>query len=394
MAGPTPVSALIHAATMVTAGIYMIVRSNALFSLAPNVSLLIAVIGAATALFAATIALVQVDLKRILAYSTISQLGYMFMAAGVGAYTAAMFHLTTHAFFKALLFLGAGSVMHALHDVIDIRRMGGLWKKMKITYFTFVIGGLALAGFPLMSGFFSKDEILADAFENSSFLWIAGITTAALTAFYTFRAIFIAFHGKPRDQHLYDHAHESRWPMTFALVVLAGLALLGGLLGLPEFLGALNVMSGWLEPVYETAAHGAEAEHHLAFTVEVILLVTSSLVAIGGIIVAYLFYIWRPSIPQSLARSTRPVFALLANKYYIDEKVYDPLIVQPARKLADAMAKGIDKFLIDSILVDGSAKLIGWLGRQTSYLQSGYLRHYLLATFIGVLFVVSYFFLQ
>jgi NADH-quinone oxidoreductase subunit L len=394
MAGPTPVSALIHAATMVTAGIYMIVRSNVLYSLAPNVSLLVAIIGAATALFAATIALVQVDLKRILAYSTISQLGYMFMAAGVGAYTAAMFHLTTHAFFKALLFLGAGSVMHALHDVIDIRRMGGLKDKMKITSITFLFGGLALAGFPLMSGFFSKDEILADAFDQSTFLWVAGIVTAALTAFYTFRAIYLVFYGEPRDQHLYDHAHESRWPMTLPLVVLATLAVLGGLLGLPAFLGALNVLSSWLEPVYETAAHGAESEHHLAFYVEVTLLLTSSLVAIGGIVVAYIFYRRRPDIPQSLARSTRPVFALLANKYYVDEKVYGPSIVGPARKLAGAMAQGIDKFLIDSILVDGTAKLVGWLGRQTSYLQSGYLRHYLLATFIGVLFVVGYFFLQ
>jgi NADH-quinone oxidoreductase subunit L len=394
MAGPTPVSALIHAATMVTAGVYMIVRSNVLYSLSPNVSMLVAVIGAATALFAATIALVQVDLKRILAYSTISQLGYMFMAAGIGAYTAAMFHLTTHAFFKALLFLGAGSVMHALHDVIDIRRMGGLWGKMKVTYVTFVFGGLALAGFPLMSGFFSKDEILADTFAVSKLLWIAGITTAALTAFYTFRAIFIVFHGEPRDQHLYDHAHESGWPMTLPLVVLAILAVLGGLLGLPGFWGALRVMSGWLEPVYETAGPGVEAEHHLTLVVEVILLLTSSLVAIGGIVVAYIFYRRRPDIPQSLARNTRPVFALLANKYYVDEKIYDPFIVQPARKLAEAMAKGIDKFLIDSILVDGSAKLIGWLGRRISYLQSGYLRHYLLATFIGVLFVVGYFFLQ
>lgn len=394
MAGPTPVSALIHAATMVTAGVYMIVRSNVLYSLSPNVSLVVAIIGAATALFAATIALVQVDLKRILAYSTVSQLGYMFMAVGVGAYTAGMFHLTTHAFFKALLFLGAGSVMHAMHDVIDIRRMGGLRHKMKITYITFLIGGLALAGFPLMSGFFSKDEILADAFERSPFLWTAGIVTAALTAFYTFRAIFITFHGEPRDRRLYDHAHESRWPITFALVVLAILALLGGLLGLPNFIGAVHYLDGWLEVVYTAAEHGAEAEHHLPLPTEITLLLTSSLVAIGGIFVAYIFYILRPAIPQALTRRTRPLFTLLANKYYIDEKVYGPLIVEPTRKLAKAMAQGVDKLLIDSILVDGLARLIGWIGRQTSRLQTGYLRHYALATFIGVLVVVGYFFLQ
>ncbi len=217
-----------------------------------SVSLFVAIIGAVTALFAATIALVQVDLKRVLAYSTVSQLGYMFLAVGVGAYTAGMFHLTTHAFFKALLFLGAGSVMHALHEVIDIRRMGGLKAKMPVTYWTFVIGGLALAGFPLMSGFFSKDEILAKAFEASPILWVIGIVTAGLTAFYTFRAIFIAFHGQPRDQHLYDHAHESRAPITFALVVLAVLSLFGASKACRPF-GPASRAEGWLEPVCAAA---------------------------------------------------------------------------------------------------------------------------------------------
>jgi NADH-quinone oxidoreductase subunit L len=402
MAGPTPVSALIHAATMVTAGVYMIVRSNVLYTLSPEVSMLVATIGAVTALFAATIALVQVDLKRILAYSTISQLGYMFMAAGVGAYTAAMFHLTTHAFFKALLFLGAGSVMHALNDVIDIRQMGGLRHKMKITYVTFVIGGLALAGFPLFSGFFSKDVILAEAFQDSAILWVIGIFTAGLTAFYTFRAIFIAFHGQPRDRHLYEHAHESRWPITSALIVLAILSLLGGILGLPTLLlhglfgvDIPNASEEWLEPVYLTAEQAAaEIEHHLSLMAELNLFLISALVAITGIFVAYVFYVVRPSIPRTLARSMRPVFVLLANKYYVDEKIYDPLFVKTGHKLAEAMAKGVDDVLIDNILVDGTAKVIGWLGGLLSYLQSGYLRHYVLATFIGVLVVVSYFFLS
>lgn len=398
MAGPTPVSALIHAATMVTAGVYMIVRSNVLYTLAPNVSMTIAFIGALTALFAATIALVQVDLKRILAYSTISQLGYMFLAVGVGAYTSAMFHLTTHAFFKALLFLGAGSVMHAMNDVIDIRRMGGLRKKMKITWITFWIGGLALAGFPFMSGFFSKDEVLLEAFIDLPLLWGVGIVAAALTAFYTFRAIFVTFHGRPRDQHLYDHAHESRAPITIVLIILAILAVFGGVLNLPAVLlheMGIDVpysMKTWLQSLYEAAQHG-EGEVHLALATELILFAISSVVAIGGIVVAYIFYMVKPSIPQNLARSTRPLFALLVNKYKIDE-LYDAVFVRPALKLAGSMSNDIDKTLIDRTLVDGSARVIGWLGGLTGKLQSGYVGHYALATFIGVLVIISYFFLR
>lgn len=399
MSGPTPVSALIHAATMVTAGVYMVVRSNALYALSPGVSIFVAGIGAATAFFAATIALVQVDLKRILAYSTISQLGYMFLAAGVGAYTAAMFHLTTQAFFKALLFLGAGSVMHTLHDVIDIRRMGGLRNKMKLTWLTFWAGGLAMAGFPLTSGFFSKDEILARAFVASPVLWLAGIVTAGLTAFYTFRAIFIAFHGRPRDPHLYDQAHESRAPITFALVVLAILALFGGLLGLPSALLqelGLNVphaLENWLEPIYTAAESvvAAGGELHLSLGTELGLLSTSAVVAISGLALAYFFYIARPSWPQNLARQTRPLFNLLANKYYVDE-LYHLLFVKPGLNLARATSSGIDTLLIDALLVDGLARLIGRLGQQLSRLQSGYLGHYALATFIGVLIMVIYFF--
>jgi NADH-quinone oxidoreductase subunit L len=395
MAGPTPVSALIHAATMVTAGVYMVARSNVLYSLSPGVSMFVAGIGAATALFAATIALVQVDLKRILAYSTIRQLGYMFVAVGVGAYTAGMFHLTTHAFFKALLFLAAGSVMHALHDVIDIRRMGGLKDKMKITWLTFWVGGLALAGFPLTSGFFSKDEILAKAFEASPILWAVGLVTAGLTAFYTFRAIFIAFHGQPRTPYLYAGAHESRAPITFVLIVLALLALFGGVLGLPTFLGLPHALEGWLAPAYVSVEHAVEgAEHHLSFGMEIALLFTSAVVAIAGIVLAYLFYVVHPSIPQTLARAFRPIFVLLANKYYVDEKIYDPLFVKTGLNLAESMAKDIDDFVVDGLLVDGTARVVGWWGRLLSYLQSGYLRHYVLATFIGVLVMISYFFLR
>lgn len=393
MAGPTPVSALIHAATMVTAGVYMVVRSNVIYSEATGVATFIAIIGALTAVFAATIALVQVDLKRILAYSTVSQLGYMFMAVGVGAYTAGMFHLTTHAFFKALLFLAAGSVMHAMHDVIDIRAMGGLKNKMRTTWLTFLIGGLALAGFPLLSGFFSKDEILAKVFEVSPVLWLVGIFTAGLTAFYTFRAIFLVFYGQPRDLHLHEHAHESPAPITFALVVLAVLAVLGGLLGLPKFWGLAHLLAGWLEPVYLAAGHGAELEHHLSVAAEWALMLTSAVVAIGGIAVAYYFYMVRPAVPQNLARRFRSVFSLLAHKYYVDE-IYNILFVQTGLNLARAMARGVDKLLIDGVLVDGSARVVGWLGRLLSRMQTGYVRHYALATFIGVLVMISYFFLR
>jgi NADH-quinone oxidoreductase subunit L len=265
---------------------------------------------------------------------------------------------------------------------------------MKITWLTFWIGGLALAGFPLTSGFFSKDEILAKTFEASPALWLVGIITAGLTAFYTFRAIFIAFHGQPRDPHLYEQAHESHTPITFALVVLAILTLLGGLLGLPTFLGLPHALDSWLEPIYAVAAHSAEgAEPHLSFGAELGLLLTSAVVAIAGIALAYFFYLLRPSIPQNLARSFRPIYNLLANKYYIDE-IYNTVFVKPALLLAEGFAVGCDKLLIDGIFVDGLARAVGWVGQHLSYLQSGYLRHYALATFIGVLVMISYFFLR
>lgn len=397
MAGPTPVSALIHAATMVTAGVYMIVRSNFLYSLeaAASVSLLIAIIGAATAFFAGTIALTQVDLKRVLAYSTVSQLGYMFLAVGVGAYTAAVFHLMTHAFFKALLFLGAGSVMHALGDVIDIRRMGGLRKKMPVTFITFIIGGAALAGFPLTAGFFSKDEILAKAFEYHPALWVVGIITAGMTAFYTFRAIFIAFFGQPRDQHLYDHAHESRLPITIPLGILAFLSIFGGLLGLPYLIfegfgmHVPHLLKEWLYPIYVKIGHHGEA-HHMSLTLELVLFATSALVGLASIYLAYYLYVLNPTIPQNLANQYRNLFAMLVNKYQIDE-LYDTIFVKPLTGLSDSFARGVDVVIIDKGLVDGLANLVGFVGKQASRLQTGYISQYALATFVGVLFITAYF---
>jgi NADH-quinone oxidoreductase subunit L len=392
MAGPSPVSALIHAATMVTAGVYMIARSHVLYALAPTSSLVVAVIGVATALYAATIALVQTDLKRILAYSTISQLGYMFLAVGVGAYASGMFHLTTHAFFKALLFLAAGSVMHALGDVIDIRRMGGLRQKMPRTYWTFVVGALALAGFPLTSGFFSKDEILAQAFEFSPVLWAAGLLTALLTAFYTFRALFVAFWGRPRDQELFDHAHEAREVMTWPLILLAFLALFGGLLGLPPILGIDHALDGWLKPVFVALGGEGEAAHGLSVGLEWGLLGVSSAIALLGIGLAYWFYIVSPEIPAGLALRFKSVFKLLVNKYYVDE-LYDAVFVEPGKALARFLAQGIDKTVIDGI-IDGGARLIAQGGALLGRLQSGYIRNYALAMFLGVIVLVSYFFLR
>jgi NADH-quinone oxidoreductase subunit L len=394
MAGPTPVSALIHAATMVTAGVYMIARSHALYALAPTSSLVVAIVGAVTALYAATIALVQIDLKRILAYSTISQLGYMFLAVGVGAYASGMFHLMTHAFFKALLFLAAGSVMHALGGVIDIRRMGGLSQKMRRTYWAFIVGGLALAGFPLTSGFFSKDEVLAKAFEFSPVLWVVGLLTALLTAFYTFRVLFVAFWGQPRDQELFDHAHEARGVMTWPLIMLAVLALFGGLLGLPSILGVDHVFEEWLQPAFaDLKVGGAEAIHHgLSVGLEWGLLGASSAIALLGIGLAYWFYVANPEVPASLAVRFKPVFKVLANKYYVDD-LYDALFVEPGKALARFFAQEVDKAAIDGV-IDGGARLIAqggvWLGR----LQSGYIRHYALAMFLGVIVVVAYFFLR
>jgi NADH-quinone oxidoreductase subunit L len=385
MAGPSPVSALIHAATMVTAGIYMIARSHVLYSLAPTTSLIVAVLGTATALYAATIALVQTDLKRVLAYSTISQLGYMFTAVGIGAYTAGMFHLITHAFFKALLFLAAGSIMHGLHQVIDIRRMGGLRQKMPRTYWTFVVGALALAGFPLTAGFFSKDEVLVRAFEFSPLLWGVGLLTALLTALYIFRALFIAFWGRPRDWELHQRAHESPGVMTWPLILLAALAVVGGLLGLPSVLGIGQALDGWLHPVF---ADGPSP----SLRVEWVLLGISGVVALLGIGIAYWFYVARPDIPGRLAVTFKPVFKLLVNKYYVDD-AYDFLFVKPGKRLAHFLEEGIDKTVIDGA-VDGGARLVGQSGGWLVRLQTGYVRHYTLAMFVGAIIVVAYFLMR
>jgi NADH-quinone oxidoreductase subunit L len=382
MEGPTPVSALIHAATMVTAGVYMVARTHALFELAPVSMTVVAVIGAVTAFYAATIALVQNDIKRVLAYSTISQLGYMFLAVGVGAYTAGMFHLTTHAFFKALLFLSAGSVMHGLAGELDMRKMGGLKDKMKTTYRTFLAGAAALAGFPLLSGFFSKDEILWYAFNKSAILWLIGIVTAFLTAFYAFRAVFLTFWGPSRvDKRV--HIHESPRIMTTPLTILAALALIGGLIGIPHLSG----IEGFLEPVF--AHHEAT---HASGIMEWVLMALSAAVAILAIILAQYMYLVNPGVPGRLSQRYASLYKLLSNKYYVDE-IYMAGIVNPLRNLAGFLSQVMDAGIIDGA-VNGLAAFFGRTGEETRKLQTGYVRNYSLAIVLGAVIVIGYIILK
>ena len=382
MEGPTPVSALIHAATMVTAGVYMVARTHVLFELAPLSMTVVAVIGALTAFFAATIALVQNDIKRVLAYSTISQLGYMFLAVGVGAYASGIFHLTTHAFFKALLFLCAGSVMHGLAGELDMRKMGGLKDKMRTTYRTFLAGAAALAGFPLLSGFFSKDEILWRAFNSSIILWLIGIVTAFLTAFYAFRAVFLTFWGQSRvDKGV--HIHESPRIMTTPLTILAVLAIIGGLIGIPH----LSAIEGFLEPVF---AHHETA--HASGILEWVLMAVSAVVAIVAIILAQYMYLVNPSVPGRLSKRYASLYRLLSNKYYVDE-IYMAGIVNPLRNLAGFLSQTFDAGIIDGA-VNGLAAFFGRTGEETRKLQTGYVRNYGLAMLVGVVVVLGYLILR
>ncbi len=398
MEGPTPVSALIHAATMVTAGVYMVARSHVLFSLAPFSSEVVAVIGAVTALFAATIALVQMDLKRVLAYSTISQLGYMFLGVGVAAYGAGVFHLMTHAFFKALLFLAAGSVMHAMGGVIDMRQLGGLRSKMRWTFITFFAAALAISGFPLFSGFFSKDEILASAYESGHvILWGIGLLTAGLTAFYIFRAFFLTFFGEPRwntaaseNSHGAHggHAagpHESPSSMTVPLAILAILSVFAGFVGLPKVLGT-NMLEGYFAPVF------GELTANIPASTEWSLIGASVAVGLLGIAVAYWFYVLQPSIPVALAARFSGVYRLLWNKYYVDE-VYSALFVEPGRQLAMFLWQRIDVGIIDGI-ANGLGRAFARLSQELRTVQTGYARAYALAMFIGTALIIGWLILK
>ena len=404
MEGPTPVSALIHAATMVTAGVYMIGRNAVLFSHAPGTLMIVAVIGALTALMAATIGLVQNDMKRVLAYSTVSQLGLMFLAMGVGAFGAGIFHLYTHAFFKALLFLGSGAVIHALHGEQDIRNMGGLKRDLPVTYWTFLIGALAIAGVPLLSGFFSKDEILYEAFrEGHTVLWLIGAVASLMTAAYMFRLVFLAFHGErrhdapshtaPSDAPSHLAPSDAPPAMAFALIVLALGSVLAGYVGVPHALGGQNQIAEWLAPsfaasgaVVEGLPVGGEQEAALEFT----LMGVSIAIALAGIAIAVFIWLRRPEVAASIARRYPGLHRLLLNKYYVDE-AYDAAVVQPIRVGSqEGLWRGFDVRVIDGA-VDGTGAIVAGSAGVLRLLQTGSVRTYAGSMLIGVVVVLGYY---
>jgi len=390
MEGPTPVSALIHAATMVTAGVYMVARCHVLFQLAPFTMGLVAIIGAVTALYTASIGMVQNDIKRVLAYSTISQLGYMFLGCGIGAFASGIFHLMTHAFFKALLFLSAGSVMHALSGELNMQKMGELKNKLPVTFWTMFAAVLAISGIPLFSGFFSKDEILWKAFSQGNLiLWIIGLVTAGMTAFYMFRLFFLTFFGKSRvEESIKSHIHESPKIMTVPLAVLAVLSVIGGYIGVPKSLGGGNNFESFLSPVFgekgETILHPVSTEY--------LLMALSVVVALLGIFFAYRFYVKSPDLPKSLAQRFSFPYKLLLNKYYVDE-LYFKVVINPLLKFATFLWQFFDVKVIDGF-ANGLANTVNWFAGIGRKVQTGYVRNYALAMVFGVILILAYFILR
>ncbi len=389
MAGPTPVSALIHAATMVTAGIYMVIRSNVLYVLAPTSMEVVAVIGAATALLGASIGLLQNDIKKVLAYSTVSQLGYMFIALGVAAFSASMFHVITHAFFKALLFLGAGSVIHAMSDEQDIRKMGGLRQKLPITFITFFIATWAISGLPPFAGFFSKDEILAHAFEHNKLLWVLGVIGSIMTAYYMFRLLFLTFFGSFRgtseQQH---HLHESPASMTIPLVILAVLSVAGGLIGVPEALHGSHQLAAFMSPLFDGARQlnpELLAPTTLSHATEYALMGVSVAAAAIAAIAAYVVYVKRGAVPAPETETRTGLQKLVYNKYYVDE-LYDTVFVKPMRALSDILWS-FGEFVID-LVVDGTGALIGFLSRQARKFQTGFVGYYVFVMVLGMVLLL------
>jgi NADH-quinone oxidoreductase subunit L len=416
MEGPTPVSALIHAATMVTAGVYMVCRCNPLFSRSPETMAIVAFVGTATAIFAATIGIAQTDIKRVLAYSTVSQLGYMFAALGVGAFVGGIFHLMTHAFFKALLFLGSGSVIMAMHHEQDMMKMGGLKKYLPWTYYTMLIGTLAISGVPFLSGFFSKDEILWKAWGNGHpVVWLMLWIGAGMTAFYMFRLVFLTFWGEERmDEHARRHLHEPPKNVIYPLAALAVLSVVGGYVGLPGWTGVANKFEHFLEPVLRVpAAHAAVAGHSAG--TEMLFTALSVLIAGLGIFLAYRFYVARPGTADRMAERFQGLYTLVYRKYRIDE-LYDALFVNRTKDLGRACFYIDSKFvdgavngagattrgtatlsrLFDQYVVDGLVNLIGWinmqLNRMATSLQTGLVQQYALGAIVGIIvFILIYF---
>jgi NADH-quinone oxidoreductase subunit L len=393
MAGPTPVSALIHAATMVTAGIYMVIRSNVLYTLAPTTLAVIAIVGLATALLAATIGLFQNDIKKVLAYSTVSQLGFMFLALGVLAYSSSIFHVLTHAFFKALLFLGAGSVIHAMSGEQDIRNMGGLRKALPVTFFTFLIGTLAISGIPPFAGFFSKDELLANVFHYSIVLWVLGLLASFMTAFYMFRLLYLTFFGTFRGtEEQRKHLHESPSVMTIPLIILAVLSAFGGFLGIPAVFNAPHLLSEFLDPVFAYSRNiRAEAflPHIMSHTLEFTLMGISVLVAVIAIVIAYVAYVKRGAVPADEDAKLSPLHTLLYRKYYIDE-LYNAMIVRPLMWLSGAVYRFIELALVDPI-VNGFGKAVIGSGKTLRLVQTGTTGFYI---FVMVFFIALILFLN
>lgn len=388
MAGPTPVSALIHAATMVTAGIYMVARSNILFTLSPITLQVVAAIGICTALLAAAIAITQNDIKKVLAYSTVSQLGYMFLGLGVGAFTGAFFHVITHAFFKALLFLGAGSVIHAMSDEQDMRRMGGLRKKLPVTYLTMLVATIAIAGIPPLSGFFSKDEILAHVFAENKLLWVLGVIGALFTAFYMFRMLSLTFFGKFRGTAgQADHLHESPATMTVPLVILAVLSAAGGLLNVPSALGGGYALASFLSPVFADSAAQTGA-FHLNHSTEYILMAVSAVGAIVMAAIAYRQYAVKGVIPAADEAPRGFLARLSYRKFYVDE-LYDIVVVRPLHALSVFFYRIVDKSGIDG-LVNGLGKRVGESGQGIRLLQTGNVGSYIFMMVIAVVAILAY----
>jgi NADH-quinone oxidoreductase subunit L len=393
MAGPTPVSALIHAATMVTSGIFLIARTNVLFALSPTTMAVVTGIGITTALIAGTVGIVQNDIKKVLAYSTVSQLGFMFTALGVGAFTAGVFHVMTHAFFKALLFLGSGSVIHGMHEEQDIMKMGGLKKYMPITYRTFFIGTLAISGIPFLSGFFSKDEILWFAFLNGSpILWGVGALAAFTTAFYMWRLTTLTFDGAERFDHHHVHPHESPKTMTIPLIVLAILSVVGGFLGVPHVLGhplhIPNLLEHWLEPIFASGMALLPAHTGDHTSTEILLMTASTVLAIAGILFARSIYSGGLEKANGMAARMKGLHTLLWNKYYVDE-VYRMLIAGPILAASrDFLWKIVDVVVIDGA-VNGSARMVGATANVLRKVQSGVAQNYALVMVAGIVILVA-----